>query len=126
MNLCQGTFCNKKEGCLYHKNLETLNSADSVDFSLIYENSCPHFRDIYKYNFENLTLLTSQDLNKSESKKYSQHMEILIEDFQFVAEALMKAGYQVLSYQDGESMDIVQIDYIHPKYAGRIFEETES
>lgn len=126
MNLCQGTFCNKKEGCLYHKNLETVNPENSIDFSLVYENSCPHFRDEYKYKFENLTLLTSQDLKKSELKKYAQHMEILVEDFQFVAEALMKAGYQVLSYQDKESPEVVMIDYVHPKYEGRIFEETES
>ena len=121
MNLCQGIFCNKKEGCLYHENLETLKSEDSVDFSLIYENSCPHFCDKYKYNFENLTLVTSQELNKSESKKYSQHMEILVEDFQFVAEALMKAGYQVLSYQDEESQEVVMIDYVHPKFSGKVF-----
>jgi hypothetical protein len=52
-------------------------------------------------------------------------MEILVEDFQFVAEALMKTGYQVLSYQDKESPEVVMIDYVHPKYEGRIFKEKE-
>jgi hypothetical protein len=37
----------------------------------------------------------------------------------------MKAGYQVLSYQDGESENIVMIDYIHPKYDGKTFVEVE-
>lgn len=55
--------------------------------------------------------------------KYAQKMEIKLEDIQAVVTALMKSGYQVLCWQDGESMDIVMIDYVHPKYEGHWFEE---
>lgn len=58
-------------------------------------------------------------------EKYAQHMEIKIEDMDFVIQALMKSGYQVLCRQDGESMDVVMIDYVHTEYSGHYFEECE-
>jgi hypothetical protein len=57
--------------------------------------------------------------------KYVQSMEIKIEDMQTVVMALMKAGYQVLCWQDGESMEVVVIEYIDPKFTGTHFVEEE-
>ena len=58
-------------------------------------------------------------------KKYAQTMEIKLEDMQAVVSALMKSNYQVLCRQDGESMDIVMIDYLDPDFSGTHFVEEE-
>lgn len=58
-------------------------------------------------------------------EKYSQRMEINISDMEAVVKALMRAGYQVLCSQDGESTDIVIIEYLCPASSGHRFEETE-
>lgn len=130
MRLCKGEKCSRKNECLYFKEFINLNPNDSRDFSDIYGESCPHFRLRSAYEFHNLKLLSTQELQHQEElylnmtkNNEAQHMEILIEDFAFVAEALMKVGYQILSYQDGESNDVVMIDYIHPKFSGRCFVE---
>ena len=57
--------------------------------------------------------------------KYVQNMEIKLEDTQAVVAALMKAGYQVLCWQDGETMDVVVIEYIDPEFTGTHFVEVE-
>ena len=57
--------------------------------------------------------------------KYVQSMEIKLEDMQTVVIALMKAGYQVLCQQDGESMEVVMISYIDPEFTGTHFIETD-
>ena len=54
---------------------------------------------------------------------YAQHMEIKIEDMDKVLLGLMNAGYECLVSQDGESMDVVMIDYVNPEYTGHRFEE---
>jgi len=54
---------------------------------------------------------------------YAQHMEIKIEDMDWMLRGLMNAGYECRVCQDGESMDVVMIDYVHPKYTGHRFEE---
>ena len=126
MKACLGVNCLKREQCLYYHDFNAEGDVCTVrDFSLMYADKCPNF---YPWCYENKNFNEQKGMkNTSVSQdKCSQHMEIALEDFSFVAEALMKVGYQVLSYQDGESMDIVQIDYIHPKYEGKIFKETES
>ena len=60
-----------------------------------------------------------------ENEYYAQEMEIKIEDMDLVLRALMNAGYQCLVSQDGESMDIVIIKYVCPKYTGHCFREIE-
>lgn len=60
-----------------------------------------------------------------EMEKYAQHMEIEVNDMDGVLRALMASGYQCLVSQDGETMSVVGIDYVHPEYEGRRFVETE-
>lgn len=57
--------------------------------------------------------------------KYAQKMEIKLEDIQAVVTALMKAGYQVLCQQDGETMDVVMIEYLDSEFTGTHFIEDE-
>lgn len=57
--------------------------------------------------------------------KYAQKMEIKLEDMQAVITALMKAGYQVLCQQDGETMDVVMIEYLDSEFTGTHFIEDE-
>lgn len=58
-------------------------------------------------------------------EKYTQHMEIKIEDMDCILRGLMKSGYECRVRQDGESMDIVMIDYLHPEWNGCNFVESE-
>lgn len=46
----------------------------------------------------------------------SNYMEINVAYVDDVARALLKSGYQVLLWQDGESDDVVVIEYVHPNY----------
>lgn len=64
-------------------------------------------------------------MDNEEMERYAQHMEIQLDDMQLVVTALMKSGYQVLCLQDGESMDVVMIHYVRPKYTGHYFGEVE-
>lgn len=59
-----------------------------------------------------------------DEEKYAQSMEINITDMWPVLKALMSAGYECLVSQDGESTDIVVIQYLHREYTGHWFEET--
>lgn len=54
---------------------------------------------------------------------YAQHMEIKIEDMGWMLQGLMNAGYECRVCQDGESMDVVMIDYINPMFSGHYFAE---
>lgn len=56
---------------------------------------------------------------------YAQHMEIKIEDMDWMLRGLMNAGYECRVCQDGESMDIVMIDYINPMFSGHYFAEVD-
>lgn len=56
---------------------------------------------------------------------YTQHMEIKIEDMDWMLRGLVNAGYECRVCQDGESMDVVMIDYLHPKREGHNFIESE-
>ena len=60
-----------------------------------------------------------------EMEKYAQHMEIKLEDMDRVLRGLLNNGYNCHVWQDGESMDIVGIDYIRPEYDGHRFAEVE-
>lgn len=59
-------------------------------------------------------------------ERIAQRMEVRIEDFETIVRILMRNGYQVLCSQDGESEDIVIINYLNPLYSGHYFGEIES
>ena len=56
---------------------------------------------------------------------YAQRMDIEVRKMAPVIDALMDAGYQVLCCKDGESQDIVIIEFVHPKFTGHRFAEEE-
>lgn len=58
-------------------------------------------------------------------EKYAQHVEINVNDASDVILALINAGYECRVWNDGESMEVVAIDYIHPEYDGHTFKEVE-
>ena len=58
-------------------------------------------------------------------EKYAQHIEIKIEDMDCILRGLMKSGYECRVSQDGESMEVVTIDYLNPKWDGHNFVESE-
>ena len=64
-------------------------------------------------------------MSTNNTKKYAQHMEIKLEDMKEMLKSLMRAGYDCRVRQDGESMDIVMIDYLHPEWNGCNFVESE-
>lgn len=63
--------------------------------------------------------------NDFEINNYAQNFSIHLEDLGTVVSALMKAGYDVVCRQDGESKHIVMLEILHPKYSGHYFREDE-
>ena len=49
------------------------------------------------------------------------YIEVNTEDFPKLVEILLKNGYDVLCRQDGESLDVVMIDFVNPDYAEECF-----
>lgn len=60
-----------------------------------------------------------------EIERESQHVEICLKDIAAFLPPLLAAGYECVLSQDGESIDIVMIDYLNPKFTGHHFCETE-
>lgn len=50
-----------------------------------------------------------------------QRIEINVEDLSKVVLSLTKNGYQCLVWQDGESMNVVVVEFCHPEYESRRF-----
>ena len=75
------------------------------------------------YDMSNDNYDIDDTTDDEEEERYAQSMEINIFDMDDVVRALMKAGYEVLCSQDGESEDVVIISYIHPKYTHHRFVE---
>ena len=63
--------------------------------------------------------------NELELITYAQRMDIEVEKMAPVIDALMDAGYQVLCSKDGETKEMVIIEYVHPKFTGHCFVEEE-
>ena len=82
-----------------------------------------HYTDepITEYNVP----IECEDEGEYKMEKYSQHVEINVKDASAVILALINAGYECRIWNDGESMDIVMIDCVHPEYDGHTFEEVE-